>query len=248
MLKASPVFCFENLDAKSLKEALSLHLSDIRPAHRLEAFSRASGFNSYAGFKKATSSGYSFQIDGVKGQCWLQSKGVSAKPISFHLAASNYAVRHYMTQWPDLNDNGLMIVINGRLAHWPYGKKASSRDDTIFVEARTVSRSNLKHSSEGVLRAMACCSLIDKIKTEQRNFGSYRAKHTAENLDFILEDGIPITRSYVSNGQFIVAALASGFQMYCEKHGSLNPTFNMGLKSYRRLAALRADRQSSNRS
>ena len=175
-------------------------------------------------------------MNGVLASDWLHEKGLEASPLSFHLAMSNYSTLEALSRWPDLNGSGLMVVVDGRKTPWLYGTRQSPRTDPEFQIERRNGFDELLNCEDEVIRGFALCSHFQKTKTECKNYGSYRAKHLAENVAYTLADGTHLDFSYVSNGAMIVAAIASGFHLYAGDHGRLNPSFNLSKRSINNLA------------
>ncbi len=235
MLNACPQYHLPSLDIEVFKTSLSLHLRSVPPSLRVEAAARGLGYQTYNGFRAAVAENTVLSMNAEAATQWLKEQGHECDPVSFHKSMCRTSAHYYMNEWPDLNANGLMVVIDGHVAHWLYGQRQSPWNDERFLQKRENSRSELLKAESEILRAVAMCSLISPIKGECSVFGSYGAKHLAENLEYRLADGIQLSTSYVCNGALIVGALTSGFRLFKGHYGDLNPSFNMSAKSIRYL-------------
>lgn len=118
------------------------------------------------------------------------------------------AVEKLMTEYPELNDAGLLFV-----------RKSKNQSDDDYRERNEDVRKRLTGAG--------CLAEIDKCATWiNQNISpiqGFNTKHTSYGLKHIAEKEC----RYISNGSFIVAALLCGYKCSIQR----NPHFNMSERS-----------------
>jgi hypothetical protein len=219
-------------------EELPALKSDLRRAHlnvsatrRIEGAARGLRFGSYATLRAALQ----------EGPCVVQPDDdvfatyVLHKPDGDELcrtlsrALARAAVRRVMQQEPQLTERGYDS---------PYARSSEERKMShverraAFARRRDLTLGN-QNMDEFEL-AWIYLAMQQRRKTINFDFGSYGLKHRAENLS--RKYGMyGHLGNYVSNGMFIIAAIASGFQAK-QMNRDLNACFNISSKSIRATA------------
>lgn len=209
-----------------LKEAASNQLREIPPARRIEAVSRAIGYKSYAALRVANRQDLTVNVEATDVAAALKLENFEVEPLLFHLTMANYSARIAISEYSELNINGMAVVVpRDRTAEIPFSQRSAARQE-LYLQKKKEDQTALLRADSEVLRAMALCSNIIPIGKRSNYMGSYRLKHTAENLSYKLDDGVILQKSYVSNGAMLAAAIAAGFRLYRPEFDSLNAWFN----------------------
>jgi hypothetical protein len=217
---------------------LSALKSDLRRIHlttaatrRTEGAARGLGFGSYAALRSALQGGprvvrpddqvfadyISYQPEEGKG------------PRSLSRAIARIAVRRVIERQPRLTECGFdspyrRLVGDGKIT--PAERRAA------FDTRREATLSD--YNMDEFELAWIYLSMQGRRKTINFDFGSYGLKHRAENLSrkYGMHEHLG---NYVSNGMFIIAALASGFEAKQIDY-DLNACFNISSKTIRATA------------
>jgi hypothetical protein len=127
----------------------------------------------------------------------------------------------------------MVMTIEPHLTQFGIGGGAFSRSAAERRETLRMGRDNLRQAADGVAEVTGwLIGNITPIRTINRNAHSYMGKH-------LVEDTIG---RYVSNGEFIAAAIIAGYPYKKDRDGGLNVIFGM---SNRDLRAARAARDRS---
>lgn len=116
-----------------------------------------------------------------------------------------------MEKFPRLNSFGMGLYANGN------GLIRSEK-----IQQMKQNKESLLSRTEAICKIIEWLSRINKIKTINTKHTSYRYKHIVEN-----------DIGYITNGEFIAAAIIAGFKPAFTTHGP-NASFNMSAKDWLR--------------
>lgn len=186
-----------------LKADLRTALPRTPATHRLEALARGLGFNTYAALRAALH--VAPRLVGANDDAfltYLSDKNFAANDRALRRTLARLAIRRIMDTDTELTAAGYGIA----WSHYP--TVAEQR------EAFSKQRAELLDdwSADQFELALKYLARLDRRKSSNRDYTTYNLKHQAERLS---RDRGLFTHlgNYVSNGVFIVAALAAGFQV-----------------------------------
>lgn len=218
-------------DLSSLKSDLRRSHPDVPSTRRIEGAARGLGFGSHATMLHALSLGPQLVQPNDRGFATYISLGNDCEelPRTLSRAIARAAVRRVMAQELQLTSHGFDSV-------WPRNpdeRKLSRAERQSAFERRRSSTLSDDCMDEFEL-AWIYLSMQQRRKTINLDFGSYGLKHRAENLS--RKHGLhKHLGNYVSNGMFIIAALAVGFEAK-QMNNDLNACLNISSRTIRATA------------
>ncbi len=220
-----------NSDISSIKHHLGKAFPSVSPSKRIEAAAKGLGYNSYAAMRKQLS---------IAPSCVAPNETVFLKSLGLESANDNdgrgfsrsmakVVVERILNEHQSLTPRGFdhsgivydsdrSLTFQGRQLEFEYRRKEAMHD----------------RSMDEFELAMIYLEMQGRRKTINHNFSSYGLKHRAEGLSR-REGKHTHLGNYVSNGMFIVAALASGFQVQ-QIGRTYNACFNISSRTIRSTA------------
>lgn len=221
---------FDDLDF--LKTNLKKYHPQISSSKRIEAAARGLGFKSNASFRAALQdTPQEVVINDLIFSEYLSlpsSKAVSLRSLSRSVLRT--------TAKKILNANP-SITFNGFDSTFPH--TSEERNMTIPERQAAFEKRRIKSlddsSMDQLELALIYLDMQERRKTFNKDFGSYRLKHRAENLS--RKQGLfTHLGDYVSNGMLIVAAKIRGFKCKQISYNSYNAYLNISSKTIRATA------------
>lgn len=217
-------------DLTSIKESLRKAHPDTRPSHRMEAVAKGLGFLTYAALLSSLKIGALSVV--VDDQAFCTSLGVAhtsvkGKPVrSLSRGIARAMLRKVLDVHPDLTQRGFDAIWLGSRDDL---RKSKEEREILFQERRREAYED-DWSADQFELALIFLSRQKKIKTLNRQIGSYSLKHGAENLSrsFGLFTHLG---NYVSNGMFLAAAYATGFTVRRVTFDSYNAYLNISMQT-----------------
>lgn len=217
-------------DLPAIKESLRKEHPETRPTQRIEAAARGMGFSTYASFLTALRpGGLPVSIgDGV----YCSSLGVS--PISgddkcvryLSRAIARAMLRKVLDEHPELTQRGFDSIWQGSRDEL---RKPKEEREALFRERRREAYED-DWSADQFELGLIFLSRQKRIKSLNRQMGSYGLKHRAEDLSrafgLFTELG-----NYVSNGMLLAAAYSAGFTVKRSAFDSYNGHLNISMQT-----------------
>lgn len=133
-----------------------------------------------------------------------------------------------------LNENPLLTYEGWGISLNP--RRETKKDlDAWFRKYRDLS---FEYKSETAWLANWMSEHMEPTKTIYKGMGSYGLKHLVEHF---------VPGCYVSNGEFICAALVAGFKMEINPNLVLNPRFGISKRSLKRITEVRCSHEQKGR-
>ncbi|WP_264942207.1 hypothetical protein [Sphingomonas canadensis] len=217
-------------DLPALKSDLRKANIDVQAARRIEGAARGFGYGSYATMRLALQDG--IQVVEPDDAVFADYIGFTADeygPRTLSRALARVAVRSVMEREPQLTERGYDTV-------WPRfsDERKMTLDERKAAFAKRREDTLHDNSMDEFELAWIYLSMQQRRKTINMDFGSYGLKHRAENLSR-KQGQYTHLGDYVSNGMFIIAALACGFEAKQIDYGP-NACFNISSKTIRATA------------
>lgn len=233
-------------DLSSIKESLRRDHPDTRPSHRMEAVAKGLGFLTYAALLSSLKTGALSVV--VDDQAFCASLGVAhtsekGKPVrSLSRGIARAMLRKVLDAHPELTQRGFDAVwLGGR----DELRKSKEEREVLFQERRREAYED-DWSADQFELALIFLSRQKKIKSLNRQMGSYSLKHGAENLSrsFGL---FTYLGNYVSNGMFLAAAYATGFTVRGVAFDSYNAYLNISIQTVKAARGWKGNSPDENR-
>lgn len=217
-------------DLPSIKESLRKAHPETRPTHRMEALAKGLGFSTYASFLTSLKSGglrvtvddeaycFALEVPAVMGD------DNRARYLSRALART--MLRKVLDEHPDLTLRGFDSIWQGGRDEL---RKPKEEREALFAERRREAYEDDWAADQFEL-ALIFLFRQKRIKSVNRQIGSYGLKHRAEDLSraFGLFTHLG---NYVSNGMLVAAAYAAGFSVKRVAYDSYNAHLNISMQT-----------------
>ncbi len=205
----------------TLKADLRTALPHLSSTLRVEALARGLGFNTYAAMRAALSR--SARLVGPEDDkllAYVQSKGGVADPRALRRTLARHMIRRIMEVETHVTTAGYGIA----WSHYPTGAEQRKAFDQQRAELLGDS------AADQFELALKYLSRMERRQSINRDYTTYNLKHQAERLS--RDRGLFVhLGNYVSNGVFIVAALAAGFEVRRVAWDSLSGYANITTRS-----------------
>lgn len=217
-------------DLPAIKESLRKAHPGSRPTYRMEAAAKAFGFSTYASFLSALKTGQ-LRIsvdDRIYCSCLDVSPVTDGDRSARYLsrAVARSLLRRVLSEHTELTIRGFDSIWQGDRNEL---RKSKEEREALFVERRREAYDGDWAADQFEL-ALIYLSRQNRIKSLNRQMGTYGLKHRAENLSrsFGLFTHLG---NYVSNGMLIAAAYAAGFTVKRSAYDSYNAHLNISMQT-----------------
>ncbi len=206
---------------ESVKADLRAALPKIPSAHRIEAFARGAGFNSYAAMRARLKRGQTTVVPHDEAfERYLLDHGLQGNDRALRRTLARVGLRQAM-------DHESILTMTGYGIAWRYyTTNAEAIAASIQLRAELLD----DWSADQFELASLYLSQLEPRKSLNRDYSTYNLKHQAERLS--RERGIAThLGNYVCNGVFIAAALSAGFTVRRIDWSSLSGFINATTRS-----------------
>jgi len=233
-------------DLPSIKESLRKAHPETRPTYRMEAAAKGFGFFTYASFLTLLKTG-ALQVS-INDQAYCSSLNLPAvldgdrHARYLSRAVARAMLRKVLVEHPELTLRGFDSIWQGGRDEL---RKTKDEREALFMERRREAYEGDWAADQFEL-ALIFLSRQNRIKSLNRQMGSYGLKHRAENLSrtFGLFTHLG---NYVSNGMLIAAAYATGFTVKRSAFESYNAYLNISMQTVNASRGWERNSQEENR-
>ncbi|MGV1793555.1 hypothetical protein [Rhizobium sp. A37_96] len=214
----------------TIKESLRKAHPETRPTHRMEAVAKGLGFSTYASFLTSLKTG-ALWVD-IDEEAYCSALEVSAvvdgdkRARYLSRAVVRGMLRKVLDEHPELTLRGFDSIWQGGRDEL---RKPKEEREALFADRRREAYEDDWAADQFEL-ALIFFSRQKKIKSLNRQIGSYGLKHRAEDLSraFGLFTHLG---NYVSNGMLLAAAYTVGFSVKRVAYDSYNAHLNISMQT-----------------